>query len=37
MSWLATTAHPSVKSDPLDFSRWVDVGRSPTEVEPIVD
>ena len=37
MSWLATTAHPSVKSDPLDFSRWVDVGRPPTEAETVAD
>jgi diguanylate cyclase (GGDEF)-like protein len=26
MSWLATTAHPSRRTDPLDFSRWVDTG-----------
>ncbi len=27
MSWLATTGHPSRKVDPLDFSRWIDVGQ----------
>mgnify|MGYP001819577268 CR=1 FL=1 len=26
LSWLATTSLPSLKTDPLDFSRWVDVG-----------
>ncbi len=26
LSWLATTAHPSRRVDPLDFSRWVDTG-----------
>jgi len=28
MMWLATTGHPSRKIDPLDFSRWIDVGSS---------
>jgi predicted signal transduction protein with EAL and GGDEF domain len=28
LSWLATTSLPSLKTDPLDFSRWVDVGDS---------
>ncbi len=26
MSWLATTSLPSLKTDPMDFSRWVDAG-----------
>ncbi len=26
--WLSTTAHPSRRIDPLDFSRWIDVGSS---------
>jgi diguanylate cyclase (GGDEF)-like protein len=26
LSWLATTSLPSLKADPLDFSRWVDAG-----------
>jgi diguanylate cyclase (GGDEF)-like protein len=26
LSWLATTRLPSLKTDPLDFSRWVDAG-----------
>jgi diguanylate cyclase (GGDEF)-like protein len=30
LSWLATTGHPSRRVDPLDFSRWVDTGPSPT-------
>jgi len=39
MSWLATTSHPSMKSDPLDFSRWVDTGQSavPTLTDPLLD
>jgi diguanylate cyclase (GGDEF)-like protein len=28
LSWLATTSLPSLKTDPLDFSRWVDAGDS---------
>ena len=30
LAWLATTSLPSLKADPLDFSRWVDAGE-PTE------
>jgi diguanylate cyclase (GGDEF)-like protein len=26
VSWLAATGHPSQRSDPLDFSRWIDAG-----------
>jgi len=26
LAWLATTGHPSRRTDPLDFSRWVDDG-----------
>ncbi|HSL73733.1 MAG TPA: bifunctional diguanylate cyclase/phosphodiesterase, partial [Ilumatobacteraceae bacterium] len=31
MSWLATTSLPSLKVDPLDFSRWVDAGEASDE------
>jgi diguanylate cyclase (GGDEF)-like protein len=34
MSWLATTAHPSRRVDPLDFSRWVDTGPRPPASAP---
>ena len=30
LAWLSTTSLPSLKADPLDFSRWVDAGE-PTE------
>ncbi len=33
LSWLATTSLPSLKSDPMDFSRWVDAG-DPQESAP---
>jgi predicted signal transduction protein with EAL and GGDEF domain len=36
LSWLATTRLPSLKSDPLDFSRWVDAGE-PHEQTPQLD
>jgi diguanylate cyclase (GGDEF)-like protein len=35
-SWLATTNLPSLKTDPLDFSRWVDAGE-PAESAPWLD
>ena len=34
MSWLATTSMPSLKTDPLDLSRWVDTGDNASVVEP---
>jgi EAL domain-containing protein (putative c-di-GMP-specific phosphodiesterase class I) len=34
MSWLATTSMPSLKTDPLDLSRWVDAGDDNSVVEP---
>jgi diguanylate cyclase (GGDEF)-like protein len=34
MSWLATTSMPSLKTDPLDLSRWVDAGETALVVEP---
>ncbi len=34
MSWLATTSMPSLKTDPLDLSRWVDTGEGASVVEP---
>jgi diguanylate cyclase (GGDEF)-like protein len=36
LSWLATTKLPSLKSDPMDFSRWVDAG-DPHEPAPQLD
>jgi diguanylate cyclase (GGDEF)-like protein len=33
LSWLATTSLPSLKADPMDFSRWVDAG-DPHEPAP---
>jgi diguanylate cyclase (GGDEF)-like protein len=33
LSWLATTSLPSLKADPMDFSRWVDAGE-PHEPAP---
>jgi diguanylate cyclase (GGDEF)-like protein len=33
LSWLATTSLPSLKADPMDFSRWVDAG-DPQEPAP---
>jgi diguanylate cyclase (GGDEF)-like protein len=33
LSWLATTSLPSLKADPMDFSRWVDAG-DPHEAAP---
>jgi diguanylate cyclase (GGDEF)-like protein len=33
LSWLATTSLPSLKTDPMDFSRWVDAG-DPHESAP---
>jgi diguanylate cyclase (GGDEF)-like protein len=35
LSWLATTGHPSRKTDPLDFSRWIDAG--PQRSVPVPD
>ena len=39
LSWLATTAHPSRRVDPLDFSRWVDTGpgRAASAADPVLD
>jgi len=36
ISWLATTRLPSLKADPLDFSRWVDAGDS-GDARPVLD
>ncbi len=36
ISWLATTRLPSLKADPLDFSRWVDAGDS-NDPRPVLD
>ena len=36
ISWLATTKLPSLKADPLDFSRWVDAGES-NDASPVLD
>jgi diguanylate cyclase (GGDEF)-like protein len=36
LSWLATTSLPSLKADPMDFSRWVDAG-DPHEAAPQFD
>jgi diguanylate cyclase (GGDEF)-like protein len=36
VSWLATTSLPSLKVDPLDFSRWVDAGES-NDARPAFD
>ncbi len=35
-SWLGSTNLPSLKVDPLDFSRWVDAGE-PAEPRPLLD
>ncbi len=35
-SWLENTNLPSLKADPLDFSRWVDAGES-AEIAPSLD
>jgi EAL domain-containing protein (putative c-di-GMP-specific phosphodiesterase class I) len=35
-SWLENTNLPSLKADPLDFSRWVDAGE-PAETAPSLD
>jgi len=37
LAWLATTAHPSRKVDPLDFSRWVDIQRDEPATDPALD
>jgi diguanylate cyclase (GGDEF)-like protein len=39
LSWLATTSHPTLKRDPLDFSRWIDTARGERtpKAEPVND
>jgi diguanylate cyclase (GGDEF)-like protein len=41
LSWLSTTGHPTRRVDPLDFSRWVDIGgggeHAPTISDPVAD